>query len=498
MKNGRFLPWALALSLVIPLAAVAPAQASQDWDQIFNQSIPVGSEGVAVDEYGGFESISNRQVIANFKSSGVFESWLCNQGNTRSGDCNLDDPGKRFDANAILPFCESTSQENCVESLALAGADGVFEQASFLRHVGTKTLPEIRSQGLMAGGSTPLFESSVIHTGGKGTYAANVVAQIEYDRVTRSFVARSINVGVYGYSELRSTEINAPTLVDTVTDSGRKFASFTGSAPAGCKWSEDGACGKFEDFAPGVQLKLTIRVPDTITGWFRGRLKSPVIDVSKFSARNSRVEVSAQPVDVAKFFAIANLSNTTAAQQKEIREHGGSPNQFKGGGRVYPFAHWGSFYWIEMFRELARDTAVTTTSHWSFSTIDNPSGNPCLASKSKLLGIVTTNATMYNGIVPAFSNGQLNYEVSGMHYLPDGSLSLGTYDLVMRSEVARCLYGFSKAPLNAKVSVVNNKGERSTATTVVGEKNGWLRLAAYGFTFSKKTIKVKLNQKPRR
>jgi hypothetical protein len=171
---------------------------------------------------------------------------------------------------------------------------------------------------------------------------------------------------------------------------------------------------------------------------------------------------------------------------------------FKGGGRSIPFSHWGEFNYIELFRNNAKDTAATTTSHWSFSTIDNASGNPCLASKSKLLGIVTTNATMYNGIVPAFRNGQLNYEVSGMHYQPDGSLSLGTYDLVMRSEVARCLYGLSKAPLNAKVSVVNNKGERFTATTVVGEKNGWLRLAAYGFTFSQKTIKVKITQKKKR
>jgi hypothetical protein len=33
---------------------------------------------------------------------------------------------------------------------------------------------------------------------------------------------------------------------------------------------------------------------------------------------------------------------------------------------------------------------------------------------------------------------------------------------------------------------------------VVGEKNGWLRLAAYGFTFSQKTIKVKITQKKKR
>jgi|LakMenEpi03Aug12_release.lakeMendotaPanAssembly.Ray.scaffolds.fasta_scaffold166120_2 hypothetical protein len=498
MKNGRYLPWALALSLVIPLAAVVPAQASQDWDQITSERAPVGSEAVSVDEYGAFESRSMRQVVTNARSSGVFTSWLCEDGNTGSGDCDLSDPEKRFDANAILPFCEGTFQENCVEGLALAGPGGSFVPANFIRHVNTKTLPEIKSQGLMAGGATSLFESSILHEGGSGNYAATVVAQIEYDRFRKVFIARSINVGVYGYNEMKDPSIREVNLVDSVNSAGRRQVSMTGSAPMGCKWAENGACGKVAEFAPGVRIKLTIRVPDSITGWFRGRLTKPEVSVNRFSSRNSRIEIAAAPVEVARFHAVASLSNTTAAQQKEIREHGGSARQFQGGGRVYPFAHWGSFYWIEMFRELAKDTAVTTTSHWSFSTIDNASGNPCLASQSKLLGIVTTNATMYNGIVPAFSNGQLNYEVSGMHYLPGGALSLGTYDLVMRSEVARCLYGFSKAPLNAKVSVVNDKGERSTATTVVGEKNGWLRLAAYGFTFSQKTIKVKITQKKKR
>jgi hypothetical protein len=42
------------------------------------------------------------------------------------------------------------------------------------------------------------------------------------------------------------------------------------------------------------------------------------------------------------------------------------------------------------------------------------------------------------------------------------------------------------------VSVVNNKGKKSVATTVVNEKKGWLKMAAYGFTFSKKVIKVKI------
>jgi hypothetical protein len=78
--------------------------------------------------------------------------------------------------------------------------------------------------------------------------------------------------------------------------------------------------------------------------------------------------------------------------------------------------------------------------------------------------------------------------------MPDGKTEvLGTYDLVMRSDVARCLYNFNKAPVSATISVTG--GDNNVATTVVSEKNGWLKLAAYGFTFSEKKVKVKLTQK---
>jgi hypothetical protein len=77
--------------------------------------------------------------------------------------------------------------------------------------------------------------------------------------------------------------------------------------------------------------------------------------------------------------------------------------------------------------------------------------------------------------------------------LPNGEKALGTYDLVMRSDLARCLYGFSRAAVSAAITI-SGDGERDIATTIVGEKNGWLKLAAYGFTFSSKTIQVRLTQ----
>jgi hypothetical protein len=115
-----------------------------------------------------------------------------------------------------------------------------------------------------------------------------------------------------------------------------------------------------------------------------------------------------------------------------------------------------------------------------------------------VLGVVSTNAMGYDGNPPKFSDGFLNYRVSGLHFAADGKTpNLGTYDLVLRSDAARCLYGFSNAPVSATVSIAGADGAQSVATTVVTEKDGWLKMKAAGFTFSEKQIKVKITQESR-
>ena len=148
------------------------------------------------------------------------------------------------------------------------------------------------------------------------------------------------------------------------------------------------------------------------------------------------------------------------------------------------------------YNAIAKDTAAAITTHWNFSTLaGGGENNSCFADKSRVVGVVTTSATAMEPATPEFKNGLLTYKVAGLHYAPDGkTLNEGSYDLVMRSDVARCLYGFSKAPLSATVSVIGEGGENKVATTVVSEKDGWLKLAAYGFTFSSPTISVKLSQ----
>jgi hypothetical protein len=127
--------------------------------------------------------------------------------------------------------------------------------------------------------------------------------------------------------------------------------------------------------------------------------------------------------------------------------------------------------------------------------VNSGNGSGCLSDVLEVQGIVTTNAMGYDGSAPSYENGMLTYHVSGMHYLADGTtLAEGTYDLIMRSDTARCLYGFSKAPIQAVISVIDDKGEAKTAVATVNEADGWLTMRAYGFTFSNPVVKVKLSQ----
>jgi hypothetical protein len=127
---------------------------------------------------------------------------------------------------------------------------------------------------------------------------------------------------------------------------------------------------------------------------------------------------------------------------------------------------------------------------------DSRNPNSCFAKSNGFLGVVSTNAAQYLDGPPSFDKnvGVLDYKVAAPHLTSAGEVFKGTYDLVMSSIFARCLYGFSQAPIGATISVVSESGTPDIATTLVREKDGFLNLAAYNFTFSSPTVRVKLTQ----
>jgi hypothetical protein len=88
----------------------------------------------------------------------------------------------------------------------------------------------------------------------------------------------------------------------------------------------------------------------------------------------------------------------------------------------------------------------------------------------------------------------LDYKVAAPHLLSNGTVFQGTYNLEIDETLARCIYGFTDAPISATVSVIGVDGENKVATTLVNSSGGFLRLSASGFTFSTPIIKVKLTQ----
>jgi hypothetical protein len=123
-------------------------------------------------------------------------------------------------------------------------------------------------------------------------------------------------------------------------------------------------------------------------------------------------------------------------------------------------------------------------------------GSTCTPNSDQLTGMVSTNATQYLAGPPSFNaeTGELEYKVAGPHLLPSGELSRGTYDLTLRADFARCLYGITGTAVRATVSILSENGTSVNAVSVVNEKNGWLNFAARGFTYSSPTIKVKLTE----
>ena len=396
--------------------------------------------------------------------------------------CDFNAENQEFNAHMLLQDCAVAKSEFCIESLSLAPAGGSFEPANFVRLTNQPEWPNSAKLNLPGGSGLDIYSSSNAPTrGGLSTYSVAVNLAMDWDQTLKQFYPRSMDVIV---SPIR---LEANPLIKG------KYGHGTAEEKA-CAWAEPGNCGILQDWAEGTRAKLTIKAPAKITGWFTGRITDPQISVEKLNSTVNRVSVTASPVEVPQLATVQPASEKDAAMAEigylgwggwgTIPQVGSSA----GGRSIAAF--------IDRYKKVTHDSATANVSMWAFSSIEGGQGSRCLSDKTNVQGIVSTNAMGYDVMAPSFQDGVLVYHVSGMHYLPDGKTPAeGTYDLIMRSDTARCLYGFSNAPISATISVVSAAGEIKTAVTTVTEtQDGWLKLSARGFTFSNPIIKVAISQ----
>ena len=453
-----------SLTLAIPFHATAAEDKESFFPASLQQSDPQRVFSLGDDTELGFSQL------------GKWPDKLCTS--TADPNCDFNDAKwgvKTIMATALLNVCTSQENEDCIESVEIAKDGKEFSALKFEKYVVGGTCDATAS----AGCAFPPDPSKKLPRGGRLSIWSEVVDgktlpikylitysyEMNYDDESKYFVINNVGLAIRPMKEIDATRWDS-------------------------LWSENGKSGIQYDFQSNVEMRATIHLSKQVVGWFKARMQNVDIEISEFSSTNNRLTVSAKAVTIPTF-AVKRPVNELTTQEADFGKYFGYGKGVSGGEPGNPRI----FEYLEYWRPKLQDIATHTKTNWSLKSTRWTSENKCLNATDRVLGVVSTNSMGYDGNPPKFVDGFLNYRVSGFHLGSDGKTpNLGTYDLVLRSDAARCLYGFSSAPVSATVTIAGANGNENLATTVVTEKNGWLKMKAAGFTFSEKNIKVKLTQ----
>ncbi|MBW4079603.1 MAG: hypothetical protein HIU84_14085 [Acidobacteria bacterium] len=482
LKTRPFTPVILAAFVSI---TIFPAVASASPWQPVLVNTPNSTALVVQDTYMTSGEQASYLVAQTGSNSYTTLNQTACTGDSSSGPCNFDAPGVTVIGTIELPVCTSALQSNCVAGLSIGTSADGLAPATFVQMTAGPILPPDSARGLPDGSTVGLWTSSVPNEAGTNTYATVVSMTVTYSGGHYRFDNFVANVLPYA---MTSGVFQTPTINQNATASGTRVG-IQGATP-NCAWTGPNECAQIQDFIPGTVASLSIRVTNEIGGWFVGRLQDPSLSVAPFDSSSNLITVSGSTVEAPQLAVTIPDSNPVLDTIfPNIASYWSDANNY----RELMLPAQGALAAVDALRTFANNTASGQISEWTFESF-NATGDTCMTDTSHVLGLVTTNAMTYSDSAPTFANGQLTYQVAGMHYLPDGSLALGTYDMVMADSVARCLYHFSTAPISGSVSVTESNGTENVATTSVTDRGGWLHLAAYSFTFSNPVISMKLTQ----
>ena len=419
-------------------------------------------------------------------------------------------PGNAQYLQAFLPPCKSSSELNCISGV-VAIKSGVEIQGMYSRNFPTKgytDFPADSSRNVPEGSTPSLWTfDGLNHGGGTNQYLASFVinggfqpnGRVDFGSYYATLNAVTIEAGAWGRNEaVDGAQQNTPRCE---VKCGMGMDGHSQNDKFVCASLDDGFCALRQSFPEGVRFRIEARLSQSPTGWLHGRMKSPIISISPLGSGVS-ISIEAEPVTVPVVGVLQKYSDLPSAMKNSTSNNGFSWGNPGPDGRrnvlLMPSPDsQDAFDALQVWKNYINDKANASPSEWAVRSLaDNGDVARCFQSSTELVGIVTTNSMVYLGKPPVFDkeNQSLDYKVASPHFTSKGDVFKGTYDLQIKSDVARCLYGFSSAPISAKISIISESGEANVATTVVNEKDGWMRMAAYGFTFSSPTVKVRLTQ----
>lgn len=513
----------VAIAVIASMAFPALAYAGEDEQWPIPNTPELGHHSVLIEEsIDFFKLFSFVETTEAISGQTVFCSSLSDPGCTRA---------QNFHVNAGFSVCGKQQDADCVESLRFFAEGDDPIEAEFVEYVYPSHPNLFTGDGILL--STTIGTPTIWRANNAKHEAGDLyllVAGLKGGVHRSNGGWRNVEVyaSLFPVSEFSlpgsgqpTGNFDIPNCTYRLNQDQVKISTGCGSSAADfgqvrcVTFKQNGTCLLRHAHNLTTQIELNLRLLKPASGWIHGRMQQPKITVTD-GEKISRISVRANPVRVPSLYSGRTYSDMTPEEKKYwdeclprglcssgTRIAGSDPTNQKDGNlrnilAIEDPAGSRSLGIVPQFAKWVNDTSVAAPTVWSFRTLGTVGEGEvfrCASEQKGLVAMVTTNATAYSEGPPSLSSGMLNYRVAGLHYLPDGKTPhLGTYDLVLRSDVARCLYGFSKAPLSAAITVVGDQGAEAIATKVVSEKDGWLRLSAYGFTFSEKEIKIQITQ----
>ena len=411
--------------------------------------------------------------------------------------------------NSIFTKCADASDTNCIDSFSIKGPDGTLRQGIFQRNwVPSAVFTGDKARHLPTGYGPNTWTV----TNSKGeieTFALSVGVVGYIDRRATKSIYESFFAAIQPIKEVPRTDVRRPIANVTNRADGDGPGSNMTFLEKGCQIAEDGNCGYRLSFDLENTVVLKVRISQPVQGWLHGRMKDADINITTAPDNSQLIEIAAKPLTIPSIYgwvkwtdlpqgvkdvypvgsggtgrSLADFTTTDLVSRTLL-----SKSEVAGDRAIKEMNLW---------LPLLKDKAAAMRTFWVAQTIKGElpiDSQNCVRGKG-FSGVIGTNAAVYSDGPPTFDKEEqsLNYTVGASHLDSKGELFKGYYQLNLRSDVARCLYGFGSSPIQAKIEVSSSDGTPTLATTVINESNGWLKMTAAGFTFSTPKIKVKLSQ----
>jgi len=427
-------------------------------------------------------------------------------------------------ADLILSPCLNEADRACLDGMEAKNSSGALEKLTLYGEATSQKIPRYQFKSgtnlvdIPAGGGLSIWKSSEKNADGSDRlYAAHILLR---------YIATSSRQSGEAADKIVLSDFKGQ-IYPVTLKSGSTCTEFAIGTQ----------CINSANFVGNEKLAVTLRMNKDLTGWIFGRMQNSEFAVTSLDSSYNKIRIGGDVTLVPELAAKVAKSDISKDPklEKYLRDFftngrpgvsvpnpgSGSFNDGSIGGyqstsyegflaaqtttrlisvNFDKFALFSAFEdQLKPFSPPASNNGrnilrETNSIFWNFGANTYVGSNKCSADKTKLHGLVVTNASIFENGPPEFKDGSLNYRVAGVHNNLDGSEFKGRYTYIVRSDTARCYYGFSNAPIEARVEVLSSNNTTQVASVLVSEKDGFIKLQADNFTFSTPTIKVKFSQ----